>query len=585
MSKVKQVKVALLALVAALVIAIPTSAFAAGTYTVTINNDKTGHTYGAYQVFTGDLSGDTLSNITWGKDIDATTAIGGQTLIGAIQAINLGTDEAPNRPFAGKTTAAQVAEVLATEAFGDGTSSAYNSTDIFAATIAPYLTSDLAEAQKQSNCVENKYIISNLAAGYYLIRDVNTVTGQDAATKFILQVVKDQSVSPKSSVPTSDKGIDEDDDKSGDAYVEQYGRYGDYTIGQTIPYQLSGTLPDTYANYASYYYVFHDKYSAGLTVDLKSVKVYYSTDNGATKTEVGSTLYSVAAETPINTEDEKYLNGFKVEIDDLKQIVNTYSAETRIYVKYNATLNSNAVIGNTGNPNKSYLEFNNDSNNAGKGKPTGNTPDDYAIAFTYELDSTKKGVDTDADGLDGAKFILYRDYNAAVDDKALTGEIATDAKMYAVVGTDGKITSWTSSKDGATKLESKTVDGSKGRFDVIGLDQGKYYLEETDAPATYNKLAAPIEFVITATHEKLTSGTVTDMEQIKTLQIKVGNGTAQEGNTDTGVVTQDIANTKGSVLPSTGGIGTTIFYVVGGALVLVALVATVLRRRRSATTA
>lgn len=553
MTSVKKIKVALLALVAALVIAIPTSAFADDvTYSVTINNDKTGHTYGAYQVFQGDLSGDTLSNIKWGKDIDGTAALA------AIKEINTGTAEQPNKPFAACTDAASVAKVL--EGFSNGVADQYGNTDLFAATVAPFLTDSLPAAQKCSTPVGGKYVISGLKAGYYLIRDTNDVTGEDAATKFILQVVKDQpNITPKSSWPTSGKGVDEDDDNP-DA---GYGENADYTIGQEIPYRLNGTLPDTYANYATYYYAFHDKASEGLDYVLDAngkvaVEVYVK---GST-TPVDPQYYTVIMDTVDEAADiagaKKYDKGFTVEFENLKLV--TENATDEIYVYYKAKLNNKAVIGNPGNPNKSNLTFNNDSNNTGKGKPTGDTPEKKCIVFTYELDSTKIDKD-DKTPLAGAEFVFYRFQNA-VEDGA---NADSTKKMYALFDDEGKVTSWTETKPATGNL----ISGADGTFKVLGLDDGTYYLEETKAPAGHNLQTTPWEIVIDAT---IANNAITELKINNVASPKFAKG----------IVELSPENAKGSVLPSTGGIGTTIFTIVGIALIVAAAAIMVIRRRNAA---
>jgi LPXTG-motif cell wall-anchored protein len=210
-----------------------------------------------------------------------------------------------------------------------------------------------------------------------------------------------------------------------------------------------------------------------------------------------------------------------------------------------ATLNSNAKIGSAeGNPNEVYLTYSNNPNYTGTGDntPTGTTPKDKVIVFTYELDTTKVDGTTKAK-LSGAEFELYK---------------GTDTKSYAIVA-DGKVTGWTTDETKATALKSD----DNGLFKVAGLDDGTYYLKETKAPTGYNLLTAPVTLVIAAATVNSQNWVGTAADALTALTIKVGSEAIADGNVSTGTVTATIANNAGSTLPSTGGIGTTLFYVIG----------------------
>ena len=212
-----------------------------------------------------------------------------------------------------------------------------------------------------------------------------------------------------------------------------------------------------------------------------------------------------------------------------------------ITVEYTATLNNNAVLGSAGNPNEVYLEYSNNPNKSEEGdNETGTTPKDVVIVFTYKTIVNK--VDEKGDALTGAEFTLEK-YNKKTDKwEAIT-----------VVKND----------EGTT-------------FTFSGLDDGNYRLTETKTPAGYNTIK-PIEFTITAEHDVLS-----DNPALTSLN---GNVTTGEitftSNVTDGSLSTDVVNKAGSTLPETGGMGTTIFYILGGLLVLFAVVFLVAKKRMS----
>jgi LPXTG-motif cell wall-anchored protein len=233
-------------------------------------------------------------------------------------------------------------------------------------------------------------------------------------------------------------------------------------------------------------------------------------------------------------------------------------------VEFKATLNKNAKIGQetfasgTGNVNKVYLEYSNQPN--GEGSGTGKTPEDKVIVFTYKLDVNK--VDPSGTLLNGAKFKFYK--------KSGTED------AYVKVDTDGKVDGWFTNSGSATEFESKS-----GTFGIVGLDDGTYYLVETKAPENYNKLPGEIEVIITADTTNGQNGNAA-VTELKDVFVKA-NG--ESGVTSSGTdkaLSIEVENKQGTVLPSTGGIGTTIFYVLGAILVLGGGVLLVTRRRMAA---
>lgn len=255
----------------------------------------------------------------------------------------------------------------------------------------------------------------------------------------------------------------------------------------------------------------------------------------------------------------------KVIFNDIKEVA-AVTKDSIVTVDYTATLNSNAVIGLDGNPNEVKLIFSNNPNMTGDGtgKPTdtGETPIDKVIVFTYELDVEK------VDGTENTKKLAYAEF--------VLKRNAGENTEYAVV-TNGKLEKWVDSIANATKL----VTGVDGLVKVEGLDDGTYYLEETKAPSTYNKLSEDVTIVISAStvNNQTWNGTASDA--LTKIDV-TANGEKSNGNVNDGSVKVTVENNQGSTLPSTGGMGTTIFYVVGSILVLGAAILLITKKRMSA---
>ena len=217
--------------------------------------------------------------------------------------------------------------------------------------------------------------------------------------------------------------------------------------------------------------------------------------------------------------------------------LNSITADTDIVINYTAKLTSSAVAG-TGYVNDTWLDYGDNQH----------TEHDTTTTYTWELPIYKyhKDGETKTAPLAGAEFILYKG----------SGE----NRVYAQVA-KGKLTGWTKTKEDATTL----VSGDDGMIAVEGLDADTYYLEETKAPGGYNKLAGPVKVEI--------SHTVTDAGAHMTHTLK-------QDTTDVEEV--EIENKSGTELPSTGGIGTTIFYVLGSILVIGAVVLLITKKRMSA---
>lgn len=470
------------------------TAMAAGTnYDITVPSTDT-HTYSVYQVFTGDLSNGTLSNIKAGQNFNKNNT-------------------------ASKSAADAAAEIA------QGTYA--NNTEKLAA-ITPYvdLTGTAFGEVSASTAL-------SAPAGYYLLKDKDAVTGDDAATLFIVQVNGPVTVNRKANKPTFEKKVKDVNDSTGDK--SDWQDSADYDVNDEVPFQLTATLPTNEADFAAYMtykLVFHDQQSAGLTFNKDSVVVKY--DNQTLGTD------SYTLETPATDNDT-----FDITITDAKTVKDadgsaiTVAAGGKFTVEYTSTLNENAVIGAAGNPNEASLEFSNNPNVGGEGN-TGKTPTDKVIVFTYQLDINKTfNGGTPAEN-DLPKFKLYKFDSTTKDYTIDRGEVTI------------------------TKTE-----GGKYTASFKRVDDGKYKLVETKTPAGFNT-AADTLFEITANHD-----VESDNPQLTVLKI---NTTA--GNTTTGTVTADVVNQKGSNLPSTGGMGTVLLYVAGIAVFVLAGATLVMALRR-----
>ena len=364
----------------------------------------------------------------------------------------------------------------------------------------------------------------NVTAGYYLFKDTTVTAGNEV---YITEVVGDVTIKAKNSnVPGFEKKLKDKNDTT-DNNFSDWQDVADHDIGDVIPFKLEGTVPADYTEYTSYYFAFHDEEEAGLTFDPDSVKVY-----------VGDAEITTGFEVKTTTTDGC---SFEVVFSDLKTI-DAVQAGSKIRVEYTSTLNPNAVIGGNGNLNKAKLEY---SNNPRVTDSRGMTVWDNVVVFTYQVVVNKYANSVEENNkLPGADFTLT---------KKLNGD--TTKVIAAVKSPDGK------------------------QFTFKGLDDGEYTLTETVTPDGYNTID-PITFTVTATH-----GTEWDGKGVRGNLITALTGNAAPGeitftpDKGTGALTTNVINKSGTVLPSTGGMGTTVFYVVGGGLMAVAVVLLVTKKR------
>ena len=366
-----------------------------------------------------------------------------------------------------------------------------------------------------------------VVGGYYLIKDQDgSVPSSETYTPYIVSVVGNVTIEPKSNeVPEFTKKLKDTNDTTGE--VSRWQDSADYDIGDKIPFRLQGTVSKDFDSYKTYYYAFHDVEEKGLTFDPSSVEVFVGDEETGTKITTGYTV------------DTNPADGctFEIVFDDLKNIPSV-TAKSIITVTYKSQLNGNAVLGKKGNVNTAQLEY---SNNP-RGKGTGTTPWDNVIVFTYKVVVNK--VDQNRQPLEGAEFTLTK-------------------KL----------------KDGTENVIPMKIDTSnKALFTLSGLDDGVYTLTETVTPAHYNTIS-PITFTVNADHT-ITWETERREDILTSLSGDTASGeiTFTSNKTD-GTLTTNVINNIGTTLPGTGGIGTTIFYVIGGGLMVAAAILLITKKR------
>lgn len=532
------------------------SASAAGNNSITIdgfntteNNDNGTHTYEAYQVFAGQYAGGALGNITWGSGVD------GKAIVD-----DLANATGDLAAFKGLDSPKAIAEELAKASDDDAVAKA------FAALVGKHLKDNA----KSGTYADGK--ITDLEDGYYLVQDASNspsdVTGANnngAKTRFILKVAGggNVTVTAKSSAPSVIKKVKEDDKavtgavKVGSYTADaQYNDVADYCIGENVPFELISTMPSTYNDYTSYFYQFTDTLASNFTLNADSIAVKVVNADGETAL-TATTDYTVGAQ------DES--GKFTITINDTKKIA-SITKDSTIVVDYTAQLNSGAVIGLDGQENKVDLTYSNNPNYTGDGASTpnedkGKTPEDKVIVFTYELDVTKYLGDehTKANAEDGTKA-GFKLGNA-------------NGTKWATVDENLRITDWVDDVAAATEV---TTDAT-GIFKFIGLDDGTYTLRETTTPTGYNTMA-DLALTIGATTDNNQTWAGTASDALSAIKLTINNEDTA-GDTNTGIVATKITNQKGSSLPSTGGIGTTMFYVGGGVLVAGAGVILITKKR------
>lgn len=405
------------------------------------------------------------------------------------------------------------------------------------------------------NAVDGSVKFSGLGYGYYLTDEVTAVQDTHSAASLILTNTANPNaqVNIKSDYPTLIKKINEDDNNVG------WNDIGDYEIGQTVPYYHDTYVPDM-NGYQTYKMIFHDKMDNALTFNKDSVSITISSDK---KTY---TLKSNEFKVVENSGEDT----FYAEIPDLKAIVdkqfpegmnnneNTYGQSVRL--NYNATLNDNASTrtGRAGFENAVRLEYSNNPDSDGNGS-TGTTPWDTVVCFTYKINGLK--VNNQNKLLKNAKFRLYSDENC-------TNEVYVkdSPNGYVVINRDSL--GGTDHTGGARPGNAvEMASDAKGVFTILGLDQGTYYLKETNSPAGYRELQDPIVLNIKPTftdeRENYNAGEGATEKTLQKLEATAHvkeflNGAYKESDTNLKTDVTDgsanitVVNYVGTKLPITG---------------------------------
>lgn len=485
---------------------------------ITITAQEGNHTYGAYQLFDGDLSGGKLINIKWGSGIDSTA------LLNALKTSSI-------TELKDVTSAPQLAEKLA--------KLSSDKVIEFSKIATQHVTGESEPFEKSGEAPNFQYVVDfgYGAHGYYLVKDTDKNTAA-ALTSPILQVTTatcELTVAAKGSAPASTKEIKEDS-------TSTWGKTADFEMGEKAPFKLTGTMPSNLADFTTYKYGFTDFISKGFSLregfDTTDVKV---TVGGTELTPDSVTVSDISDE----SQGAEYKDGKKIEImfNDLKAKAKeagaTLTADSVVTVEYSAAVNENAVVGGIGNPNKSFVVYEKDVNGGTEGK----TPPQEVWAFTYQLDTTKVDSGDTNKKLKGATFVLLN----------------AEKTQIAVFDQGNKVASWAPGRDRGGEITTL----ADGAFSIAGLDAGTYYLREIKAPSGYNlpEDGAYFKFEIKST---LGVDKGTNKGKIEKLTITSGASTTpRDGDTTKGSVAMTITNTSGSTLPGTGGIGTVIFTVVG----------------------
>ena len=417
----------------------------------------------------------------------------------------------------------------------------------FARFVCHYLYSNDANPTYVVRAGSNALTIPEAKAGYYLFVDTTDFSKDDSYhsyNSFLLMVTKGNwnvPITPKAEKPTVEKKVYDNPDGTS---TGGFGSSADHAINEKFQFQLTATLPDStnraYDYYDKYSVIFHDTLSEGITYDGPYSVVIESND--ITYTITDSSKYT------IDTTDLESQNSFVVNIDVkacAKDAGFDLNDGATITVTYTAHLNDKAYVntagGSTSNINKVYLTY---SNNPKDESSIGKTPESTPVyVYTYQLNNTKYHDDDNPNNvLAGAGFRLYSD-EACHDEDEINLKMNDDGTYSRDFSTEGK--------------GVEMISGQDGQFNVKGLDAGTYYLKETTPPDGYSAC------------------------KVIPVTIKADHSRNDQVNLEGSNLTNDIVNIKagGITLPSTGGIGTTLFYVVGGGLMVAAIVLLVTKKR------
>lgn len=530
---IKKLLAALLAVAMVCAMAIPAFAGTEGDITKW-------HSFSAFQIFTGDVTGNEIkdfkiSNVEWGSNIADDAAAFLDQLKSA---------DTIGPLFTKANSAQDVLEVISQWNDSDANSIA------FARFVCHYLYPDANAKPKPA--VEGGGGSDHIhfdEAGYYLVVDTTPFNHGDfdhAYNSFLLMVTHEDwnvPITPKAEKPSVKKEVFDNFDNQDGTSTGVFGSSADHAINEKFQFQLTATLPAStdhaYDYYDTYAVCFKDTLSEGITYDGPD-SVVIKSNNNTHDTTIDPSKYTIDTK---NLENQNY---FEVNIHDVKACAKDAGFDLNdgatITFTYTAHLNEKATVnttsGPTDNKNSVQLQY---SNNPRPGDYWGTTPKSEVYVFTYQLNNTKYHDDDNPNNvLAGAGFRLYSNKDCTEEQEIKLKKNTTDGTYSPYFGTDAG---------------DEMFSDEHGQFNVKGLDAGTYYLKETNPPKDYSACANK-EIVISATHD--------------------GNHVSLSGNLSTTIINK---KDGGITLPSTGGIGTTIFYVVGGGLMVAAIVLLVTKKR------
>lgn len=547
----------LLALIMVLAMNVPVFAENTHSHTITITYKNAGHTYAAYQVFSGDITDKKLTNIEWGAGVDSSA------ILAKLQALT-------DSPYASCTDAKDVAEILAK--FEDDS----KELDTFANIVGEHLSTTKAGTSSEYRPLagtSSTYSIPVTGDGYYFVKDITeNISEGSAATKYILKVVEDVTVNAKADAPSLEKKIV-------DSNMET--SYNNAAIGDTVNFKVTSRVPDM-DGYQKYFFIVNDTMSKGLTFnDDVAIKIG--------KTPLIKERYTVSYETDETTKQTSIKIVFKnfIQYKDQKN--------ESITITYSAAVNEDAVIGTTGNPNTAFLTYSNDptitddSTSDEPTQPTGKTPESKTITYVTGLKLLK--VDKDNKTLANAEFeITGEKLNTVLvtgwkfvesedgtyyllKDGTYTEEVPDSDENEDYVSTTQKYKPQTVSETitkSTEEVEYRATTDDNGVLEFKGLSAGNYTIEEIKAPDGYHKLETPLYITIDWAAPTAPSTNCT--------WSVAGTDSKKAAVTDDGIVQLTVENRAGSTLPSTGGMGTTIFYILGSLLVVGAAILLIVKK-------
>ncbi len=620
-----------LLLTLALILSLAVPAMAATPVNLTVTHIESGHSFTAYQILAGDVHNNTLSNITWGANVD-----------GKLLLEKLGEDTTtftdPSNPsfvynfgtaFKGITTPDAFAKEIS--GYANNNLRSQHLANFIAETAGVLIGNGTPSVEETISAQVNeyRYTFSNLQPGYYIIVDTTTgnVPATDFKTNYLVCLTSAQAIATKGNTTTTDKTVSP-------TLTGTYDEILADELNEVHYYKLETAISDNLDNFTNYTLISYDQMSAGLTF-LALERVYVQTAQGpehdlGDKTANGFVWRSGTngsyAPDHVNTSVPKNGDaGAKLVLgwSDMKKTMPSLQTDDKLVIIYSAKMNENAIIGRAGNLNEHYV----DATNGPGDTDIGQTIHERTRVFTFQLDVEKVDAADNTKKLEGAEFYLVTNRYDGV---------STNTRMYAQFqpvpngqgGTTMKLIGWAETyqeeydrqikaiNESTTMTEQEKTDakaewdkkskGTKltsdvnGKIDIDGLnDQVVYELMEVKAPDGYNlPLTSPtikIEYTTrvladgkTPTWNTTEGSVLRDADGIPMfsgLRVTVnGNQTTyldeSNGNNFTmALASLSIQNNQGNTLPSTGGMGTTILYVMGTIMMLGAAILLITKRR------